>query len=80
MIEVTPGIYRHYKGQFYSVLGIVRHSETEELMVLYIPLYVVSCTSDQRLNVPTQMTVRPLSMFTDEVNINGQKCRFERVM
>lgn len=63
----------------YSVIAIVRHSETEELMVLYIPLYVVSCTGDERYAVPTEMTVLPLAMFTDEVNKNGQKYRFERI-
>ena len=32
---VQPGLYRHYKGNLYEVLGIVTHSETEELLVLY---------------------------------------------
>jgi hypothetical protein len=56
-ITIQPGIYQ-YKGKFYSVLGVVRHSETGELMVLYIPLYLVNEDT-----VPTQMSVRPWKDF-----------------
>ncbi|WP_413700091.1 DUF1653 domain-containing protein [Psychromonas sp. KJ10-10] len=60
------GKYQHYKGNFYQVEGIATHSETEEKMVLYRPLY-----GEQAL------WVRPLDMFTEEVNINGEvKPRF----
>jgi hypothetical protein len=34
-----PGVYRHHKGKLYRVLGLARHSETEEVMVLYGPMY-----------------------------------------
>ena len=37
MSEVAPGRYRHYKGGEYTVLGVARHSETEELVVVYRP-------------------------------------------
>ena len=60
--EITPGIYRHYKGNDYQVIGLVRHSETEEWLVLYKTLYGdYSCW------------VRPLSMFTDNIDVNGEQ-------
>lgn len=36
---MQPGIYQHYKGGKYFVFGLVRHTETREDMVLYMPLY-----------------------------------------
>ena len=36
---VRPGRYRHFKGNEYQVLGVARHSETEEEMVVYRALY-----------------------------------------
>ena len=59
MSETNPiplGRYRHYKGNYYSVLGFARHSETEELMVLYVPLYGAG-----------GYWVRPLDMFVEQV-------------
>lgn len=61
---LKSGRYRHYKGKDYEVLGIVKHSETEERLVLYKQLY-----GDFGL------WVRPLDMFNETVE-NGQK-RFE---
>mgnify|MGYP003624675360 CR=1 FL=1 len=55
------GKYQHYKGNFYQVEDIATHSETEEKMVVYRPLY-----GDQAL------WVRPLDMFLEEVTINGE--------
>ena len=57
---VPLGRYRHYKGKEYSVVGFARHSETEEVMVLYVPLYGEG-----------GYWVRPLSMFTESVTIDG---------
>lgn len=60
------GIYKHYKGDLYIVEDIAKHSETLETMVVYRGLYE---------NSP--LWVRPISLFIDEVNKNGQKYRFE---
>lgn len=60
--NIRTGRYRHYKGNLYSVEGIATHSETEEAMVVYRPLY-----GEQSL------WVRPLDMFIEEVEINGRK-------
>lgn len=62
LIEVRPGLYRHYKNLPYEVLGTVRHSETLEPMTLYRALY-----GDQGL------WVRPAAMFQEEVVVNGQR-------
>lgn len=61
---IKPGIYRHYKGQDYEVVGTARHSESEEDLVLYFPLY-----GDAN---ETSYWVRPLTMFTEEVSANGK--------
>ena len=55
MSELVPGRYRHYKGGEYTVLGVARHSETEELLVVYRPEY------GER-----DLWVRPLSMFSED--------------
>lgn len=60
------GVYKHYKGDFYIVEDIIYHSETAEKMVAYRALY-----GDNKL------WCRPINMFFDEVNQNGQKYRFE---
>lgn len=56
------GRYRHYKGGEYEVLGVVRHSETLEPLVLYRPLYNDSGA-----------WVRPFSMFLEPVLHDGQR-------
>ena len=57
-----PGRYRHFKGGEYEVLGVARHSEGLEDMVVYRPLY-----ND------TGLWVRPLSMFLETVEHEGRK-------
>jgi len=59
--QLRPGRYRHYKGNYYEVIGIARHSETEEEMVVYRKLY-----GDHSL------WVRPLTMFLEQVEVNGR--------
>ncbi len=69
LIETPPGLYRHYKGGQYRVLGTVRHSETLEPMTLYQALY-----GQQGL------WVRPAAMFGQTVQVNGvMQPRFERI-
>ncbi len=62
--EITPGRYRHYKGNYYQVVGTARHSETEERMVVYRCLY-----GDGSL------WVRPLAMFLETVISDGRNVR-----
>ena len=66
---VIPGKYRHYKGKLYQVLGIVRHSETLEELVLYKTLYK---------NRTSALWVRPKEMFFETVRVEGRDVpRFE---
>ena len=66
---VTPGRYRHYKGKDYEVIGVARHSETEEPLVVYRCLY-----GDYSL------WVRPLAMFQETVDVAGEQVpRFARL-
>jgi hypothetical protein len=67
--SLSPGRYRHYKGNEYEVIGIARHSETEEEMVVYRKRY-----GDYSL------WVRPLVMFVENVVVDGRLvARFELV-
>ena len=58
---LKPGRYRHYKGGEYQVLDIARHSETEEELVVYRPLYGEG-----------KLWVRPLHMFMESVEKDGE--------
>lgn len=70
MTDETPsGRYRHYKGNTYEVVGIARHSETGELLVVYRPEY------GER-----GLWARPLAMFGETVVIDGvSRRRFEKI-
>ena len=69
LIETPKGLYRHYKGLMYEVVGTVRHSESLEPMTLYRALY------GER-----GLWVRPAAMFGETVDIGGQvQPRFSRV-
>ena len=60
--QIKLGKYQHYKGKEYEVIGIAKHSETLEELVVYRALY-----GDQDL------WVRPLKMFLEEVEVNDKK-------
>lgn len=69
MNNIQPGLWRHFKGNLYRVIGIALHSETGEEMVVYQALY------GQR-----GLWVRPVSMWLEQVerdNYSGP--RFIRV-
>ncbi|MEZ2693011.1 DUF1653 domain-containing protein [Psychrobacter faecalis] len=66
---VCQGIYRHYKGNLYQVLHTAQHSETEESLVVYRCLYG-----------EYGVWVRPLTMFTETVEVDGKEIpRFELI-
>jgi hypothetical protein len=60
-MSIAIGIYRHYKGQSYRVLGTARHSETMEELVVYQALY-----GDHGL------WVRPAAMFAESIELDGE--------
>lgn len=61
-MALQTGLYRHYKGQQYRVLGVARHSETEEELVIYQALYG-----------EYGLWARPLSMFCESVQVDGEQ-------
>lgn len=63
---VINGIYRHYKGPEYRVLGLVRHSETLEELVYYECLYD---------NPNGRFWVRPRTMFEGTLRVDGQEVK-----
>jgi hypothetical protein len=66
---IQAGVYRHYKGNTYQVIGIAKHSETEEDLVVYRALYGAF-----------GLWVRPLKMFCEKVETEGEIVpRFELV-
>ena len=62
MAEIPPSSYRHYKGNEYPVLGVARHSETLEELVVYRQEY-----GDRGL------WVRPAAMFAETVIVDGKE-------
>lgn len=61
------GKYKHYKGNEYEVIGIAKHSETQEEFVVYRALYGNN-----------DLWIRPRKMFEESIEINGKKVkRFE---
>ena len=71
MTSFSTGTYQHYKGNKYLVLGIAKHSETKEELVVYVTLYENNMAS---------MWVRPLTMFTQTIVIDGKSVpRFKKI-
>jgi hypothetical protein len=67
--DTPTGRYRHYKGGEYEVIGVARHSETLEPLVVYRPLYNAS-----------GLWVRPHAMFFGSLDVDGVAvARFERI-
>ncbi len=68
-MELKPGKYRHFKGNYYELIGTARHSETLEPMVVYRALYGEG-----------GLWVRPAAMWSETVNKDGyQGPRFQFV-
>ncbi|MDF2656024.1 MAG: hypothetical protein K0R19_2498 [Bacillota bacterium] len=69
-INISPGLYRHFKGKQYRVLNLARHSETLEPMVVYQALY-----GDYGI------WVRPAHMWNETVEYEGKRVlRFESIL
>ncbi len=68
---IKTGTYRHYKGKEYEVIGVAKHSETLEDLVIYKTLYD---------NEVSDLWARPAAMFEETVEVDGKTMqRFEYV-
>ena len=65
MNKFTLGIYQHYKGKHYEVIGTAHHSETLEEFVVYRALYRTKYGI-------RSLWVRPKKMFCEKINLNGK--------
>lgn len=64
LTKIEPGMYRHFKGEEYEVIGFAKHSETEEQLVIYRNLHDV-----------TQLWARPYAMFAETIEVDGKIVR-----
>ncbi len=72
-MAIETGIYKHYKGNLYEVIGIAHHSETLEELVVYKALYD---TTDFGYGA---IWVRPLAMFNETIVVDGREVnRFDK--
>lgn len=73
MEELQTGLYEHFKGKKYEVIGLARHSETLETIVIYKALYAGDFPEGS-------LWVRPLTMFQENVTLNGKQVpRFRKI-
>jgi predicted house-cleaning noncanonical NTP pyrophosphatase (MazG superfamily) len=70
--ELATGIYQHYKGNYYEVLGVGCHTENHEYFVVYKALY------KKELN--PEIWIRPYNMFIESIERNGEAIpRFTKI-
>ncbi len=70
-MSIELGLYKHYKGNIYEVIGVAKHSETLEEMVVYKATYQPEGQN---------LWVRPLKLFLETIIVNGQSVkRFEKI-
>lgn len=70
-MSIELGLYKHYKGNIYEVIGVAKHSETLEEMVVYKATYQAEGQN---------LWVRPLKLFLETIIVNGQSVkRFEKI-
>ena len=67
MEDLKLGKYQHYKGKFYEVIGIARHSETLDELVVYRALY------DSKEFGKNALWVRPKAMFLENITLDGKQ-------
>jgi hypothetical protein len=71
--SIEPGLYQHYKGGKYKVLGVGCNTEAHEYYVVYSP-------AELRAGIP-EFWLRPYSMFMETVEIGGKAVpRFKKLM
>jgi hypothetical protein len=69
---IETGLYKHYKGKLYEVIGTARHSESLEELVVYKATYQPEGEN---------LWVRPAAMFMETVTVDGtEKKRFEKIV
>lgn len=72
-MKIEEGLYQHYKGNYYSVIGQAKHSETLEDLIIYKALYY----SDFGIGA---IWARPLSMFLEQIEVDGKMIpRFKKI-
>lgn len=59
---VQPGIYKHYKGNLYQVIGVAKEADEDELKVVYTPLYPCQY----------QLLIKALKSFNESVEVDGK--------